>query len=59
MSWSIYDSNTRKREVNGLIDALGCYGLKEGLILTDSKEDHFEQEGYRISVKPVWKWLLY
>ena len=59
VSWSIYDNNTRKREVNGLIDALGCYGLNEGLILTDSEEDLFEQEGYRITVKPVWKWLLY
>ncbi len=58
VSWSLYDSNTRKREVNGLIDALGCYGLNEGLILTDSEEDLFEQDGYRITVKPVWKWLL-
>ena len=43
---------------NGLIDAFGCYGLNEGLILTDSEEDLFEQDGYRITVKPVWKWLL-
>jgi uncharacterized protein len=57
--WSVYDSDTRKREINGLIEALDCYGLDEGLILTDSEEDLLELDGYRITIKPVWKWLLF
>ncbi|MFW5877959.1 MAG: hypothetical protein ACOCUP_02485 [bacterium] len=36
VSWSVYDSDTRKREVNGLIEVLDCYGLDKGLILMDS-----------------------
>ena len=59
VSWSVYDSDTRKREVNGLIEALDCYGLDEGLILTDSEEDLLEQDGCRITIKPVWKWILF
>jgi uncharacterized protein len=59
VSWSVYDSETLKREVNGLIEALDSYGLDEGLILTDSEENLLEQDGYRIIIKPVWKWLLF
>ena len=59
VSWSVYNSETRKREVDGLIEALDCYGLNEGLILTDSEEDLVEQDGYRIKINPVWKWLLF
>lgn len=59
VSWSVYNSDTRKREVNGLIEALDCYGLDEGLILTDSEEDLLEQDGCRITIKPVWKWILF
>ncbi|MDP1694164.1 MAG: ATP-binding protein [Candidatus Woesearchaeota archaeon] len=49
---------TKKREVDGLIEALKEYQLKEGLILTMDKEEEFVLEGKRIIIKPVWKWLL-
>ena len=46
------------RLVEGLIDAMKTYDLKEGLILTDEEESEFEQDGFKIFVKPIWKWLL-
>lgn len=55
---SLSDEKTRQREINGLLDALKSYKLKEGLILTDNEEDEFTQDGFKIIVKPVWKWLL-
>jgi len=49
---------TKKREVEGLIEALKEYKLKEGLILTLDKEEEFVLENKKIIIKPVWKWLL-
>jgi len=49
---------TKKREVDGLIEALKEYQLKEGLILTLDKEEDLIVEGKKIIIKPVWKWLL-
>ena len=58
VSWSIEDEITYKRELAGLLDAVNAYGLKEGLILTESMEHDFDVEGVRVRVKPVWKWML-
>ena len=49
---------TKKREVDGLIEALKEYRLKEGLILTLDKEEEFILKDKKIIIKPVWKWLL-
>ena len=48
----------KKREVDGLIEALKEYKLGEGLILTLDKEEEFVLDGKKIHIKPVWKWLL-
>ncbi len=55
---TLIDQKTRKREIEGLIDVLKSYRLKEGLILTEDEEDEFEEKGFKIKVMPVWKWLL-
>ena len=44
----------KKREFDGLKEAMSMYQLKSGLILTENTE---YTEG-NISVMPVWKWLL-
>lgn len=49
---------TKKREIDGLLDALKEYGLEEGLILTLDQEEKITTENKKIIVKPVWKWLL-
>ncbi len=58
VSWSIYNPTTKDREVEGLVEAMTSYKLREGLILTDEDEDEFTIKNFRIKVMPAWKWLL-
>lgn len=58
VSWSVYNPTTREREIEGLVEALASYKLKEGLILTDEDEDEFIIKNFKIRVMPTWKWLL-
>jgi len=55
-----YDLNDgdREREINGLLEALNKFKLKEGLILTNDQEEELKLNGKKIVIKPVWKWLL-
>lgn len=52
------DDKNKKREVDGLVEAMSEYKLKGGLILTYDQEDEFNIDGKKITVKPVWKWVL-
>ncbi len=47
-----------KREIEGLIEAMQAYSIKEGIILTFDEERQIELGNKRINVIPVWKWLL-
>jgi len=58
VSWSVYSPSTREREIEGLLEALTCYKLREGFILTDDEEDEFTIKDFTIKVMPTWKWLL-
>ena len=55
-----YDLNqdNREREIKGLAEAMNKFKLKEGLILTYNQEDELKEDGKKIVIKPVWKWLL-
>lgn len=50
--------DNKDREVNGLLEALTKFNLKDGFILTYRQDDDFSIEGKKIKVMPVWKWLL-
>jgi hypothetical protein len=50
--------NNKEREINGLLEALNTYKLKEGLILTADHEEEIIEKKKKITVKPIWKWLL-
>ncbi len=52
------DPMVRKRELDGLMEAMNDYKLTKGLILTLETEDTILLGKFEISVKPVWKWLL-
>jgi predicted AAA+ superfamily ATPase len=58
VSWSVYEDITKQREIEGLVDAMQSYGLREGLILTNSEEDTIVLNEFNIRIRPVWKWLL-
>jgi predicted AAA+ superfamily ATPase len=55
---SLDDPSVREREINGLMDAMVTYKLKEGLIITEDEEDSVKTGGQTIKILPVWKWLL-
>lgn len=51
-------SETRDREIGGLIDALVTYNLSNGFIVTSSAEEDILIGDKTIHVVPAWKWLL-
>jgi len=55
--WELTDEN-RRREMGGLIAACRRLDVTEGTILTDDQEWEEETEGIKISVRPVWRWLI-
>lgn len=56
---SIKDAGTREREIKGLLAAMERYGLPMGTIITLEEEEEITVNDHqRISVRPIWKWLL-
>ena len=60
---SLKEDKTRQREINGLLEAMVTYDLKQGLIITEEEEatEFIEHQGhrYQINIAPCWQWLLY
>jgi len=56
---NLSDLEVKKRETEGLIEAMKAYDLQEGIILTENESDTIAIEEFRISVLPIWKWLLF
>lgn len=55
---TLLDEATRKRELEGLYEAMEANGLSKGLILTEEEETEYEFDNMKVVVKPVWKWML-
>lgn len=59
---SITDPQTKKRELEGLVEAMEQYQLDEGTILTLDEEGEekvmIDRQAKKIRILPVWKWLL-
>ncbi len=51
-------NENREREVNGLLEAMDAFKLKEGLIITEDREEEERIDGREIVYMPLWKWLL-
>lgn len=52
-----FNEDNKDREINGLLEALEKFNLKEGVILTYKQDDEFKIKDKKIKVLPVWKWL--
>ncbi len=52
------NEKNEKRELGGLLEAMEKFGLREGLIITDSDEDEFKINKKKVIIKPLWKWVL-
>ncbi|MDP4039322.1 MAG: ATP-binding protein [Candidatus Pacearchaeota archaeon] len=55
--YSLNEKN-KDREINGLLETLNKFNLKNGLIITNSQEKEIKIEDKKIKVIPAWKWLL-
>ncbi len=54
-----YDiKNSKEREVNGLLEALHYFKLREGIIITEDFEAEEILENKTIKYIPLWKWLI-
>ena len=53
------DKETRKREIDGIVEASRVTGCDSLIILTNNEEGEIAEEGKTIKVLPVWKWLLF
>jgi len=59
VTYSLEDEETRKREIDWILEAMKDYGIKEWLILTYDEEDEIiPGDGLKIKVLPVWKWMI-
>jgi predicted AAA+ superfamily ATPase len=58
VSLNLDNPETRKREIEGLMDAMTDYKLDSGFILTLEEVDVLNINGKKIIVKPIWRWLL-
>jgi hypothetical protein len=55
---ALADAKTRNRELRGLLECCGAFGLKSGVIITADAEEEFEAAGVRVTVVPLYRWLL-
>ena len=51
------NEDNKKMEIEGLLEAMKKFELREGFILTYNQEDEIDIEDKRIIIKPVWKWI--
>ncbi len=58
VTYSLADPATRKREIDGLMEAIGEFYLEKGLILTHEEFQTVNLNGKTIEIMPVWYWLL-
>ncbi len=53
----ILNEDNKERELNGLIETMEKFNLREGLILTYNQEDEIKLKGRKIKVLPVFEWV--
>ncbi len=59
VTWDMSDEETRRREINGLVEAAEATGCKNLYIITAEQQEEIKLEnGVSIHVIPVWRWLL-
>ena len=58
VSYSMTDPDTKKREIEGLAKLSSAQNVKRMVIVTKDEEEIIDNDGGRIEVLPLWKWLL-
>lgn len=59
VTWDMGNEDTRRREINGLVEAAEFTGCDKLFIITnDYSEELILENGMKIHVLPAWRWLL-
>jgi hypothetical protein len=58
VSLTLEENDTRKREIDGLLDAYKELSVKNLLIITEDEEGEEKAGDTKIKLTPLWKWLL-
>ena len=58
VSYDITAEKTRRREINGLINAAKQTGCTNLLLLTDHESNTIEHSNHTIKIQPVYEWCL-
>lgn len=58
VSYSLKDESTRKREISALLKIAKVLDADKLLIITRDEEETIVKEEKKITVVPIWKWLL-
>lgn len=58
VSYIIEDEKTRKREIEGLLEAMEYFKLNEAYLVTKDEESVVEIEDKKIYIEPLYKYLL-
>ncbi len=58
VSYGLSDLKTREREIKAIVDASAELPRTNNLLLTYDEEDTLVDNGVKITILPVWKWLL-
>jgi predicted AAA+ superfamily ATPase len=56
--WGMGGEGTRRREVEGLAEAMGRLGIRRGLVLTEEEASEEELDEGAVRFVPLWRWLL-
>ncbi len=59
VSYTLSNLATRQREIRGLMDCMEKYQLGSGFIITLEEEEIIEDNGAKIRILPLWKFLLH
>ena len=58
VSYQIADTDTKKREINGLLEAMKYFNINESFLINHELEEIIEIDEKRIHCIPLYKWLL-
>ena len=58
VTYNVSEDN-KSRELQGLLEAMEKFKLKDGLILTYNQEETFRINKITVRAIPLWKWLLH
>lgn len=52
------NEENKEREIEGILEAMEAYKIKNGIIITYEQEDEIVKDNKKIRVVPAWKWCL-